>query len=251
MSRQEERLIQILEYLSKNSPATIARIMEALEIPRASVFRLIRLLSETGYIRKSADGRGYVLGLQLFALSRGVIRNMEIIKAAHPALRWLLKKTGCTAELAIPFDKHRLIYIDKSESAEDVMIYAQPGTIIEHPHTLAHGKIYLANMEKSHLNEYLKSKLVPYTEYTILKAKQIRDELITIRKRNWAKDINEHRYGISRFSAGIFNKNNSLIGVIGIAGSTKLLFSKQENSIGKLILESAKIVQRNLYQLPG
>ena len=250
MSRQEKRLIQILEYLSKNSPATIARIMEALDIPRASIFRLIRLLAEAGYIQKSADGRGYVLGLQLFALSRGVIRNMEIIRAAHPALRWLLKKTGCSAELAIPFDKYRLIYVDKSESAEDVMIYAQPGTIIEHVHTLAHGKIYLANMKKSQLNEYLKFHLVPYTEHTIIKPKEIRDELKIIKECNWAKDINEHRYGISRFSAGIFDKSNTLIGVIGIAGSTKLLLSKKDNLIGKLVLESAQIVQRNLYQLP-
>ncbi len=250
MSRQEERLIQIIEYLSKNSPATIGRMMEELSIPRASVFRLLQLLTKAGYIQKSADGRGYVLGLKLLAIARGVVRNLEILNAGYPALRWLVKQTGCTAELAIPFDKFRLIYVGKLDSGEDVTIYAQPGTIIEHPHTLAHGKIYLANMDKKTLKEYLKSKLVPYTEYTIVEPKKLRNELKIIKEQGWGKDVNEHRYGVSRFSACILGENEKFLGTIGIAGSTKLLSSKSDNVLGKLVLESAQIVRRNLYQLP-
>lgn len=62
----------ILEEVARQGPGVSARqIVEALEMPRSTVYRLIKHLVQEEYLVRSPDLRGFALGARLDVLVRG------------------------------------------------------------------------------------------------------------------------------------------------------------------------------------
>ena len=98
-SRAVAKALEILEILSNaREPLSLGDLTAALKLTKASVFRLLFTLEQTGYIRKLDDGRHVVahdirrgmmdrLGEMLLRVARPIIRDLHASSARPPASR--------------------------------------------------------------------------------------------------------------------------------------------------------------------
>ncbi len=234
------RGLQILEYLAHtNKPISANAIAETLDIPRATCFRTVKELLQAGFLRKSNDGKGYLLGLKILTLYSAVMNQLDLRLIVRDALKKLLALSNETVELAI-FDPPDMLFIDKLESPEAMRIFAQPGTRHSNLHDIAPGKVILAFADEKFTQKYLKQKLKKTTEKTITDSNILNTQLEQIRKLLYAFDDQETRVGVRRFASPIFDHKGEFIAVISFAGPTLRLPMKDKSRFISYIKESAK-----------
>ncbi len=234
------RGLDILEYLAQTrQPISADTLADTLNIPRATCFRIIKKLLQSGYIRKSDDGKGYLLGLKILTLSSTVMDQLDLRLIVRDALKKLLALSNETVELAI-FDPPDMLFIDKLESPEAMRIFAQPGTRHKALHSMAPGKVILAFADENFTHKYLQRKLEKNTEKTITNPNLLKNQLKQIRKHLYAFDDQETRIGVRRFAAPIFDHTGKFAATIGFAGPTIRLPLKDKSHFADCVIQSAK-----------
>ncbi len=80
-------------------PATL--IAERLGLPRSSVYRLLGILTDRGFVTHLEQERRYGLGLAAFELGAAYQRQESLARIARPLIRRLVEETTQTAHLAV------------------------------------------------------------------------------------------------------------------------------------------------------
>jgi DNA-binding IclR family transcriptional regulator len=187
--RQLDRVIDILERLADEGPASLAELTDAVDAPRASVHRLLVALEARGYITHRAGEARYELGP---AIQRLAARNREsaLVRLAGPALSDLRAQTGETVNLAV-LNGSRILYAGTLDGTLQPRMSATVGAKLE-PHATALGKAILAFSDAATRGRILPSAPYPaYTDRTITTAEALAADLATARSRGYAVEVEE------------------------------------------------------------
>lgn len=103
-SRALQRGLEILRLYSEQERSFAVRnISEKLSIPMATTYRLVRTLTEYGYLKENESGHGeYILGIEAVRLSAVAMSGNDLQTVSAPVMRELSEKTGETALLFVP-----------------------------------------------------------------------------------------------------------------------------------------------------
>ena len=94
--------LAVLGLFSRERPAlTAPEICEALQLPRASVFRLLVTLERGGYLRRERDERTFRLGPGLINRGFVYLSSLDLVEIAQPVLQKLRDETGLSAHMAV------------------------------------------------------------------------------------------------------------------------------------------------------
>lgn len=88
------------------SPRSLAELMAATGLPRATAHRLAVALEVHGLVRRDPDGR-FALGLHLVELGRAAAAAFPLAELARPALERLRATTGESVQLYVRDGDHR------------------------------------------------------------------------------------------------------------------------------------------------
>ena len=114
------RGLNVLELLAKEeSELTLRSISERLGIPTPSLWRILRVLRDNGYVLLDPDKKTYRLGFKFLYLGNILLNEMGFRSGARAYLKQLVDLTGETAELSARV-KDQLILIDQVEGPEDI-----------------------------------------------------------------------------------------------------------------------------------
>lgn len=94
-----DKTIVVLEALEV-SPCSLAELVEATGLPRATAHRLASALEAHGLVRRDEEGR-FTLGTRLVALGRAATEAFPLAGAAHRALRELRDGTEESVQLFV------------------------------------------------------------------------------------------------------------------------------------------------------
>ena len=83
--------------------------------------------------------------------------------------------------------------------------------------------------------ELEKIKLTEYTRNTITTIDNLSSHLDEVRTRGYSTDDEEYEYGLRCVAVPLFNKENILIGAVGISGSSARLSLDKLDDFGKKI----------------
>ena len=109
---------------SSETPLTASEIGKELSIPKSSVFDIVNILSERGYITTvSPYGKAYRIGISAYRTGMAFVRRDGLFNSAHPILRNLSDATGETCYLAVEADG-KIVYLDKAESSAPIRAQA-------------------------------------------------------------------------------------------------------------------------------
>ncbi len=211
-----EKLFAIIETVVSEQKLGLpfTAIVNRTGLPKASVHRTLKGLTELGYLHFNPETKHYHGALKLTALGAEVIGNFNLRNHLHPHLQKMHDETDHTCNAAI-LENDQGIFIDKIEVQHyGIRLFSAVGKSFP-LHSTALGKVFLA-YHPSVAEKILRRKLTAYTDNTIIEAPVLRKELATIRKNGYAIDHEEITRGVICVAAPVFGMSGDVICAISI-----------------------------------
>jgi len=242
-----ERALDVIDLLASNDrDLSFSEILDSLNIPRPSLARILKTLTDRGLITKAGERGLYRLGMKLLYLGNRIESKLKLRSVALPFMQELSSKTEKTIELST-LDRDQLILIDQIEGNEGVRLFSRIGSAYPYFHALASGKIYLSHMEKEKRKDALNKIGIPkVTKHTITDVDQLEEELSIIMKNGYAFEDQELREGVRRVVAPIYDCHGGLAGCIGIASTIFSLKYEDREYLGRMVKEVAHKISSDM-----
>ncbi|MDN4641460.1 IclR family transcriptional regulator [Agreia sp. PsM10] len=115
--------LRILSHLAAQSrPVPAATLASALSLPRSSVYKLLGVLVDAGFVLHFADIRRYGLGIAAFELGSGFGRQEPLSRLGHPVLALLVDRIVESAHLAVMHGRDVLYLIEERAPRKQALV---------------------------------------------------------------------------------------------------------------------------------
>lgn len=237
------RPIVILEFLSMSGPGgvTLRELRDKLEIPRSSVWLLVRQLEEGGFISKSG-ANNFVPGPRLLRMGLSLYQIASMGGDARIVVQQLSAGTGLDVYLAIRTGDS-VVYADRVFGANSVQLRRQLGE--PRPlHASAAGKLFLAYDTDGLWDRCIAGhELKRFTPQTITDHAALRTQLDEIRKLGYVDADGEVLVGIRSLGSMVFNPDGSPWAAVIISAHESDLNPKRDEALKRLIESSAALTR--------
>ncbi|WP_421853551.1 IclR family transcriptional regulator [Oricola sp.] len=224
-----DRVMAVLAILEQRADGTSIRdLVEALGLPRTTVYRVLNSLEIHGMVRRSAHG-SYTLGPRLLSLAARVVRDEghnDLANLAMPHMRRISSTVRQSVKLSV-VDGDSALVIATSASVDAFSLNVAPGQRVP-LHAGAAGKVLLAHFPTAEMEAYVTGDLASYTQNTIADADQLRAELDQVRERGWADDHGEFTPNVEAFAAAITDHAGKTKAALSIAFLSGLSLRERE-----------------------
>ena len=201
---------------SQDVGVTYSEIVAALNLPKSSVHRILKDLTEIGYLNFNSETKKYFGSFRLAALGAEVMSQFHLRDHLRPFLLSLHRETEHTVNLGV-LDGPVGVFVDKIESRDfGIKLFSEIGKTFP-LHCTGLGKSLLAHCSESIIENLLNTKLEALTDRTITTPEGFRKELASIRNRGYAIDDQEITRGIMCAAAPVFGFDGKAICAISIA----------------------------------
>ena len=236
------RLVEALAL--SDGPRGITQLAGELGLTKSNVHRLLATLHERGYVRRNAADSSYELTTKIWELGSHVIRRMDLVKLARPAMERLADITGETVHLSV-LDGIDVVYLDKIESAHHIRAHTSVGARAP-AFTMATGKAMLAHMTNDYLERF-GPHLRRYTSTTRTSIEALRADVEQARKQGYAAvPHGEWREGIAACASAILGRSGEVVGAIGLSGPDSRIKPKQLRQIAPHVMDAARSISSAL-----
>ncbi|WP_418907437.1 IclR family transcriptional regulator [Glutamicibacter endophyticus] len=143
-----QHTLRILTLLaSRKSPTPAAMIAKLLDIPRSSVYQILTIMVEQGYVAHYPEEQSYGLGISAFELSSAFTRQEPLARHGAPLLANLVDRIGESAHLAV-LHGNDVLYIVEERAKGRPSLVTDVGVRLP-SHLTASGRAILAALPKS------------------------------------------------------------------------------------------------------
>jgi IclR family acetate operon transcriptional repressor len=226
-SRAIANALRVLELLRKsNQPLALTEVSLQVNVPKSSVFRILRTLEIDGYVQRLEGERFSIV------LGAGFTQNQmlkQVADASRPWMKNLSQEFRETISLAFLFENH-IEVTAVIDSPHRVSMGNMVGSLIP-PHASSLGKCIAAFQPDARRDMLLRSfGLVRFTPSTIVEEVTLNKELNLVRAQGYASDLEETTLGGCCLGAPIFGRDGNAVAAISIS-TPKMRFTNQDRLI--------------------
>jgi DNA-binding IclR family transcriptional regulator len=205
------------------APCTLAELVAATELPRATAHRLAVALEVHRLVARDGDGR-FVLGPRVGELTHSL--PDALVTAAQPVLAWVRGECGESAQL-YRRDGAERVCIAAAERVSGLRTTVPVGTRL--PLTAGSGaQVLCAWSDPSSLAEILASSV--FTPRL----------LAEVRRRGWAQSVAQREAGVASVSAPVLTAKGGLLAAISISGPIERLGRNPGTRCAPVLLGGAR-----------
>jgi DNA-binding IclR family transcriptional regulator len=214
------KALELLSVFSfRESRLSLADLASRTGIPRATAFRLLSTLEQSGFLDKVHGA--YQLGIKCFVLGNIVAGGLDLRETARPHLAALRETTRETTQIAI-LDHWQVVYLERMLSSMSVGYMRSRAGAILPAYCTGLGKTLLAFRPEADVQAWAATqKFAALTPRTITSAKRLLKDLAVIRERGYGLDEEEREKGVTCIAAPICNHNGDVVAAISVAGPTE------------------------------
>lgn len=201
-----ENTLRILKLLSaKRGPLAATTIATTLGLPRSSVYHLLGVMEQSGFVLHLHEEQRYGLGIAAFELSSAYSRQEPLSRLGRPLLEQLVDRIGESAHLAVLHGRD-VLYIVEERAKHRPSLVTDVGVRLP-SHLTATGRAILAALPKSQVRalypnaEAFTSRTEmanPITKYSTLSA-----HLDQVRLRGYSTENGEVTPGFGSVAAAV------------------------------------------------
>ncbi|MBQ8508686.1 MAG: IclR family transcriptional regulator [Clostridia bacterium] len=246
MNNSARRVLEILELFADSpQPLTVTDISRELGYPKTSVFDIINILAERGFIRRDNDrAKTYVIGLKAYQIGMAYINRTDLYAIAHPILSDLRNRLGETCYLAVE-ENGWVIYLDKVESSSPIRATCSIGSK-NHMYLTGLGKAMLAALPVERVREIAARGMEAHTPTTITDVESLLAALEEIRAVGCAYDMGEDNSYVRCAAAPIRDASGGLAAAISVSMLDVKFTPEMKASASSAIVEAAMTISRQL-----
>jgi len=142
--------LRILSHLAaQRGPVPASSIATALDVPRSTVYRLLGVLEDGGFVLHYPEARRYGIGITAFEISSGYSRQEPLARLGRPILATLVDRIGESAHLAVLHGRDVLYLIEERAPRRQALV-TDVGVRLP-SHLTASGLAQLAALPKAQL----------------------------------------------------------------------------------------------------
>lgn len=236
--------LAILQALAHaQAPRGISELARELGMQKSAVHRLLRLLTEAGWVRQDAAWR-YAPTLKLWELGTRIAERIDLRKVAAPVMHDLLSAIKETVYLSV-LDGADVLVVDKLDSADAVVSHARLAS--RGPaHASAAGKALLAGLDEPALMALLPARLQRFTARTCTSRGALLAELRAVRETGFAVNRGEWHADIGGIASPVHDARGVVIASLGIHMLAAHLKAPLIRKHGALVLAHAQRLTRDL-----
>jgi len=211
------KTLDILETIkSRETGLKLAELARAVELPKATVYRILTTLEGRGYLDRAADG-SYRMAKKMFELQRNESLEQVLSRAAQPVMQRLVDSTKETVNLGI-LDGGEVVVINTVESPQAVRMSSKIGNR-RHLHSTALGKVFLSGLPEKEFLRLIRMKGLPkLTDTTITTIDGLRSEIERVRHQGWAMDNQENESEGRCIGAPVTGDGGRVVAALSISG---------------------------------
>ncbi len=205
---------------SYGRPVRFGELLADSPFPKATLYRLMQVLTKQSMLTYDPDRQTYAPGLRLVRLAHAAWQSASLAPVARPYLEALSAEVGETVHLA-QLDGGQVLYVDKINARDPLQMYSQAGKV---------GPVYCTGVGKA-MAAFLpvadQEKLLlqqsyhPFTAHTLSTPDDLRGELNAIHERGHAYDREEHEPGIICVAVPIVTRAGRVLGAVSVTSSTE------------------------------
>lgn len=233
------RLLRLLEFVGHGGAGRPSELARQLGTSRSTVYWLIGLLTDEGYLERTP--KGYRLGpaISLLAETRAHLEGQADLL---PVLHRLAQRVSRTAHLATLVDGElAIVAVAAPEFAAPVGLTAgfRGAT-----HALAAGKVLVAGGGVRSIARFLGSRsLEPFTVNTITSPAQLALQLKDVARRGFGTDVEEFATNLCTVAVPVLDERRSVDAAIGLA-TTRRRFAADSGPLLEALRHAAKLSAR-------
>ena len=194
--------LEVIDCFAQRESWSLTELTGHLGLNKATVFRILHTLQESGYLSKDEDTGRYRLGMRFYSLGTTAVRHEQLKWQALPPLMNLAESTGETVYVGILYEGDA-VCVQIVDGTELVRMHSFVGKRSP-AHASALGKVLLAHMPDAEVDAYAATYgLKRLTDNTITDPARFREELRRIREQGYALDAEEMAPGLRCIGAPI------------------------------------------------
>lgn len=213
--KSADRVLDILEAVaSSRGRASFSYLMSELEIPRSSLFQLLGNLTTRGYLEQDAGTLRYRLGRKILDLTKHRPAP-SLDQIVQPVLERLSRDTRETVGFYIREGDY--VTAIATQTGKQALTYTMLVSEKAPLYAISSGKIALSHMSDAEVKAYLaRTKFEKFTQHTLSNARQLLEELRSIRKEGFAYAREEFTVGIIGIGTAVMVEGK-LKGMVNLA----------------------------------
>ena len=225
----------------------VTELSKRLKLHKNNVFRLLATLEEKGYIEQNKVTENYRLGIKSLELGQTFIRQMGVLRQAHPVMEKLCKSLRENVYVGV-IRNHNVVYLDVVESDQAVRVVSRVGAQLP-VWCSAIGKAQVASMNLGELEKILPSD----KNWEACTPKSIKDkesflrELEVIREQGYAVDDEEYDLDVKCVGAAIRDYTKRVVAGISVSGpSFRLTDEYIKEKVAPMVKQAAAEISQRL-----
>lgn len=240
--RALDRALDILELFLAEPELSLLEISARAHLPKSTVFKLLAVLEQRGYVCQGQREGTYRIGLQAFRTGRCyLVGKGGLTQIARPTLEDLARRfSRSLASLGVLY-RDRAIILDTVESGELYPLRRIPGA--EMPlHATALGKALLSGLPDNELDLILaRLDLLAVTPRTITDHAALRAHLDLVRRQGYALDDEESGAGIICLASVVRDHTGQMVGAISISAVKAALEADLPQAAQRITLAAREV----------
>lgn len=243
--RSPLRTVQVLhELASAGRGVALAELAARLELPKTSLFRLLRALEEGGYVR--FDNGVHQLGPQALKLGAALVRNREFPACARPAMEVLAAQCNETVILGTLDDSRtQVVYTEVIEPSTPLRFSIRPG-LVKPLYSSAAGQTLLAWMPPAQSAHYFETvEFQRLASGTVRSVTALRRQIRAIRASGIAISVDGMFEGVYSIAAPVFDAGGQVQAGVSISAPSSR-GAQHEQRFAALLRKTCEEVSRVL-----
>jgi DNA-binding IclR family transcriptional regulator len=190
--------VRVLAYLAAQAgPSPAAAVAQHLGLPRSTVYHLLSVLVDEGFVTHLPEEHRYGLGTASLALGSAYARQAPIARLARPVIARLVESTGESAHLAV-LNGHEVLYLVEQRAPHRPTLVTDVDVRLP-AHLTASGRAVLAQLPAAQVRALFPSTSV-FTDRTGVgphSLRDLREVLRDVRRRGYATEDGEVTPGLA------------------------------------------------------
>ncbi len=234
------KALDVLEKVASfGRPVRFMEMLAVCDHPKATLYRLIQTLTNQRLLSYDARTQEYSMGVRLVQFAHAAWAQSSLAPIARDHVLALSEATRATVHLA-QLDGGQVLYVDKRNTGHDVQMFAQAGKVGP-AYCTGVGKVMLAYLEGEVLEGVLdRQTFHRHTENTLTTREALIEELVKIKARGYAFDLEEHEPGIICVAAPILSRSGRMLGAISSTTTTDKADQAGLERLAPLVITTAE-----------
>ena len=211
-----QRGMQLLGQFSREErELTGAELSRRLDLPRASVFRLLQTLEQMGFVERVGDSNHYKLGIAVLRLGFEYLASMELTEHGRPIIDDLCGSTGLSSHLVVR-DGREVVFVAKSAGRSFMFNSIQVGARLP-AHATVLGRILLADLSLAELSYlYAGVTLEAFTLHTPSSVASLKTMIDIDAQQGYGISQGGFEAGISTIAAPVFDEHRKVAAAVSV-----------------------------------